>query len=49
MTETFKHEFYGWLFPPADDAAAWCAVKAALFTIAGCAGALLARHKGAKL
>jgi hypothetical protein len=38
-----------WLFPPADDAAAWCAVKAALFTIAGCAGALLALHKGAKL
>jgi hypothetical protein len=19
MTKTFKHKFYGWLFPPADD------------------------------
>lgn len=31
-----------WLFPPADDAAAWGVVTAALFTIAGCVGALLA-------
>jgi hypothetical protein len=31
-----------WLFPPAGDDAAWCVVKAALFTIAGCAGGLLA-------
>ena len=31
-----------WLFPPADDAPAWSGVKVALYTIAGCAGALMA-------